>query len=503
LWLLAAVVLIGVNLRTYQLTGRSLWFDEAFSWRLINFPLPEMLARAAADVHPPLYYIILKAWRFIFASSLFSLRMFSVVFAAFTIGASYLFAAQSTKSRPAGLLAATLVALSGFQIQYAWEARMYTLGTALVLLASWLLLKAIREAKAAWWLAYAVAAAACAYVHYFTLFSLAAHAIFVSGYLVAQTRGHLGEILEWRQSWFALGAAAIAAALFAPWLPVFIKQNAQVQENFWIPPIGGWSIPDTFYRMFAPTSLIPQHTGLFWITVAVLPIAATLIGWCVLVFIPRSFPRDGRILTVLLGVVPFAIAVAVSFIGQSLYQDRFFIFAHPFILIGGAILIAGIGARMARRAIITFVLLSFLAASLAYFMELNIPAKPGARAAARTIFEEGISSDSVVVASPFVFFAIDHYATEIYHSPGKVKLYSSDGTLLHFAGAPILKSDDLVGSDHLTGSQSTAVWVVDTTGFGSSPLAVPDTWQAERSEVYPEVFSYQGEVIVTRFLTSP
>ena len=52
--LLALVVIIGVGLRSFELTARSLWFDEAFSWRLIQFPLAEMITRDAADVHPPL-----------------------------------------------------------------------------------------------------------------------------------------------------------------------------------------------------------------------------------------------------------------------------------------------------------------------------------------------------------------------------------------------------------------------------------------------------------------
>src|SRR3990167_1194317 len=64
--ILFLIVLLGVALRAYQVTMRSLWFDEAFSWRLIQFPWVEMLTRASQDVHPPFYYILLKGWRYIF-----------------------------------------------------------------------------------------------------------------------------------------------------------------------------------------------------------------------------------------------------------------------------------------------------------------------------------------------------------------------------------------------------------------------------------------------------
>src|SRR3989338_11107154 len=80
--LLGVIVLLGVALRSYHLGARGLWFDEAFSWRLIQFPLPELPTRAAADVHPPLYYILLKLWASIFDTSLLSLRLFSVAGAA-------------------------------------------------------------------------------------------------------------------------------------------------------------------------------------------------------------------------------------------------------------------------------------------------------------------------------------------------------------------------------------------------------------------------------------
>jgi mannosyltransferase len=499
LWVLLAIVLVGTGLRTYELTMRSLWFDEAFSWRLIQFPYAEMLQRTAADVHPPLYYLLLKTWRVVFASSLLSLRMFSVVFAAFTIGAGYLFTATAARSRQAGLLAAALLAFSGFQIQYAWEARMYTLGTALLLFSSWLLLKATREAKFIWWLAYAVSAAAFAYTHYFAFFSLAAHGAFIVGYLVIPTKGRLGEILEWRQTWHALAAAVIAAVLFVPWLPTLLSQNAQVQESYWIPPIGGWSIPDTFYRMFIPTSRIPLHTGIGWVTLAIVPLAAVIAGWLALA-LSRRPSRDGRLLIVLAGCVPFIFAIMVSLVGQSLYQDRFFVFAHPFIIIGAAVLMVNLRSATLRRTLAAAAIVGFLAAAMAFWWELNIKEKPGAQAAARTIYTQQAGDELVIVSSPFVFFAIDHYAIETYHRTARPKLYSPDGQLLHFAGAPILTSADLLRPDAFTQPESSSIWVVDTTGFGAAPLNLPAEWQATQRNTYPEVFSYQGEVMVTRYV---
>ena len=36
------------------------WYDEMFSIKLIRMPIPELIEETANDVHPPLYYLILK-----------------------------------------------------------------------------------------------------------------------------------------------------------------------------------------------------------------------------------------------------------------------------------------------------------------------------------------------------------------------------------------------------------------------------------------------------------
>ncbi len=491
---MALIVAAATAARSYGLTARSLWFDEAFSWRLIGFPLEEMLARAAADVHPPLYYLLLKNWAFVFGSTLLSLRSFSVVMAGATVALAYFFVRYATYSRPAGLTAALLLAASGWQIQYAQEARMYTLGTALLLLSSWLLLKAVRRGEWFYWLAYAAAASAMIYVHYFAMFSLAAQAVFVLGYLLVHTKGRVGEILSWRQTWQAVVAALLIVILYLPWLPVFLSQNSQVQEDYWIPALGGWSVPDTFYRMYLPTASIPAHSGWGWWTLAVLPLAATVLGWAWLAGRTR---READWLVVLGGAVPLVLAISLSLAGQSLYQDRFFIFAHVFVVIGLAVLLSRLRPAWLKLAAVMSAALLFGAASYSFWLELNVAGSPGARAAAEYVFSRRQAPPPVVVNSPFVFFAIDYYAREQFNADPP-RLFSAAGELSHFAGGPILTEEDIVGPE-IYQAAAGDLWVVDTTGFGATRLNPPAPWQPVSSRVFPEVFSYQGKVLVTRY----
>ena len=502
-WLfLCIIILLGLGLRSYQLTARSLWFDEAFSWRLIQFPVSEMVARAATDVHPPLYYLLLKGWAYVFASSLLALRSFSIVMAGLTIWCGYLFTAYALRSRGAGILAALLLAVSGWQIQFAWEARMYTLGTVFLLLSSWFLLRGVRHHRVLDWLGYSLTAAALLYIHYYAIFSIAAQIIFIIGYLIIATRGRIGEVLQWSLFWYAALSYFLIFLLFLPWLPTFIAQNAQVQAAYWIPAIGGWSIPDTFYRMLAPTAGIPQHSGIGWILLAVLPLIATIMGLIILILPPlfpnRTQPRDVNWLVFCSVVTPFAASILLSFIGQSLYQDRFFVFAHIFILIGLSLLLFKLPLRQTRSVLVVLVTIGFLVAYFAYWQELNIPGHPGARSAIAVAAEKFQPADRIIASSPFIFFAALHYAEEEYALPDP-KLYSETNQLAHFAGEPILKSDDLIGPDVF--KQPGNLWVIDTTGFGAAPLAVPAGWQRVSSQSFPEVFAHQGDVIVSYYQT--
>ena len=61
-------------------TRASIWFDEAFSAYLIQFSYWDILVFTAEDVHPPVYYWLLKAWSTLFGTTEFALRSLSVVF---------------------------------------------------------------------------------------------------------------------------------------------------------------------------------------------------------------------------------------------------------------------------------------------------------------------------------------------------------------------------------------------------------------------------------------
>ncbi|OGY31676.1 MAG: hypothetical protein A3C02_00240 [Candidatus Andersenbacteria bacterium RIFCSPHIGHO2_02_FULL_45_11] len=494
IWLLIAIVALAVALRSYYITLRSVWFDESFTWRLIQFPVADLIARTAADVHPPLYYILVKSWAVVFGSSALALRSFSVLCAALSIVGAYVFTSEAFRSKRAGIIAAAFLAVSPWVIAYAGEARMYTLGMTFALFSSFALIRGIRAQSFRWFAVYGVLAAAFFYVHYYALFTIAAQALAVLIILLWQTKGRVGEIIQDRSLWAALCGGMLALILVAPWVPRFLAQRSQVQEAYWIPRLTILSVPDTLYRVFVPTSTLPDRSGLMAI-VLVLPLVLTILIWLLLGFWRKSDTRDGSYLTLVLALVPFMLGIGISLGSRSLYNDRFFAFAGIFIFIALAALVDRISYSRFRTGAVAIVLIFSIWAHARSWNELDIAHSPGVHGAMQYIAHHRGIDDKILVSSPYIYFPAAHYMKEEFQADQAVRLYSADGKLSHFSGAPIAVASDVASAQDISEYRE-AVWVVDTTGFTEQPFAAPANWHELSKEVFPEVFVHQGDIVV-------
>src|SRR5262245_10729348 len=148
------VILLAAVLRFHLLGHQSLWNDEGNTLRLVERPIPALLENASHDIHPPGYYLALKAWWLFTGETEFALRAFSALVGVLTVACVYALG-RALFAPGAGLVAAFLVALNAFSVYYAQEARMYAL---LALLAAASMLVFVRwTARPSWPLALALA----------------------------------------------------------------------------------------------------------------------------------------------------------------------------------------------------------------------------------------------------------------------------------------------------------------------------------------------------------
>jgi len=156
--LLVGVLVAAGLLRLYALDASSLWSDEGNTWALLAHDFAQIARAAAADIHPPGYYWLLKVWSGMVGARAWAMRSLSallgvlLVYGIYRIGHDFAPRVQGAGSDPSralyGLLAALVAALHPLHVYYSQEARMYMLLTLAGALLFWALLALIRSERA-------------------------------------------------------------------------------------------------------------------------------------------------------------------------------------------------------------------------------------------------------------------------------------------------------------------------------------------------------------------
>ncbi len=221
---LPVILLTAAGLRFYRLAEQSLWADEGNSVALAHRTFTQIAHHTAFDIHPPLYYWLLKIWVALFGDSEIGLRSLSAMLGVGLVYLTWLLGRRIFGHR-VGLLAALLAAVSPFQIHYAQEARMYmlltflgliTITAAVFLIAPRPNLPRYTNIVAAG--AYIAAVTGGLYTHYAFPLILMATNIGALVYLWSNRRLRQSTLMSW------LGLQLIPLLMYLPWLPIAWRQ---------------------------------------------------------------------------------------------------------------------------------------------------------------------------------------------------------------------------------------------------------------------------------------
>jgi uncharacterized membrane protein len=484
--ILFLTILTVTIVESYNLTAMSLWHDESFSALLIKYNFNEMIARIKMDVHPPFYYILLRGWNFFFENSLFSLRLFSVLFSILATISIYIFVKQAFKNRNLALFSSLLFVLSCFQIQYAMEARMYSLGTFLVIISSYFLLKAIETKKWNWWLFYAIATSLGIYTHYFVAFWIFAQGLYLVYAVYQDVKFSITAWLKNKNFQFGLSSYILVAVSYIPWIGTFIKQTMQVQQDYWIPPINTWSIPNTFSKMTSGGTVDPAKSGY------VLVFLMAMIFLAIILFLKRNQAREKWLIVFSL-IIPFLLTVALS-VKRPIYVDRYFIFGFPFysVLLAGAIL--SIKNKWMKNFLIIIAILGFSIAFPIRWNRLDIEKKPGMAGASAYLNKEFKPNEKIFVGSSFVYFTFKYY-----NQTNTNPLLYTTGYMPHYSGTALLSPTDIITDFDKETKKDDIVWMINTTGFGNYQPTVPDNWAKEDEKGFQDAYPHLGWILISRY----
>lgn len=489
-WVVLAIgLVIFATLTLVTITKSTIWFDEAFSAYISQFNFFDIARYTATDVHPPLYYWILKAWISLFGTTELAFRSLSVLFGASAITFGFLLVRRLFGRRAAWVSLLFLV-LSPMLIRYGQEARMYTLATTIALAATYTLTFAVVSKRRLPWVIYGILVGLGMWTHYFMALIWLAHWAWRL-YVTRQT-GVRGKAL--RKAFFSKNwvlAHIVAVGLFLLWLPFMLIQLTIIQATgFWIGPVG----VDTVTNYMTNLLFYLQHdqaTGWYGVALAVICVSLVVFG----INLYRSLGKKQRqnyLLIVAIALVPVVLLLLVSLPPlRSSFVERYLIpSAAGFALFAGVTLALGIKKlRPIWRAVIigiVVVSMGFGISNVYYFgnYNKNTNLKVTTGEVVREIAKKGKPGEPIVTQSPWVFYEAVFYTTDEH------PVYFIDATTEYIYGSlDMLKYSDQHKIKDLPAflSEHPVIWYI---GYSADqPLAPPadNLTQLQAFSIYDQI----------------
>jgi uncharacterized membrane protein len=210
IFLIGLLCLFALNAYTLGYAERELDIDERWSIEAVSQSHEGTIRLLAGDyIRPPLYVVLLKLWVSFIGISVFSGRVFSVLFALWAIYLIYRLGAE-LDSKQEGLWAALLLTVSNFHLYYATEIRMYSMVVALSLLSTlWFFRAFITDRNKSGWYGYLVVTFLLTWTHILAWLFVGAQGSYL---LLRATNERTRSLLAWGK------ATMFLIVLNVPWL---------------------------------------------------------------------------------------------------------------------------------------------------------------------------------------------------------------------------------------------------------------------------------------------
>ena len=231
----------------FNLGFSDLWSDEIYTKSMLEGSFTDLFTKLKNDLHPPLYYLGLKYFTAIFGLSPLTLRLFSVLGVLSTLVLGYC-AGQRVFGKQGAIYFCLMLISIPMLAAYSHQARMYTwaaFSITGVFIYACIYIKTGKILDLTLLFIFTIVAM---YIHYYSMVAAILANMFVFIYL----------ILNKNRNWIHhLLSLLFAAALYLPWLYIFIIQVRKVQHAFWASPVS--------LQTILPCFTVP-FTEQFWTT---------------------------------------------------------------------------------------------------------------------------------------------------------------------------------------------------------------------------------------------
>ena len=319
--------------------NKGIWADEAYTLVMIKHSYKEIWRITAADVHPPLYYFILKLLTAPLGYNIFAAKIVSVIPCVCIIALGGIQLRKLFNEKTA-LLFMAFVFMFPFILKYSIEIRMYSLAAFFVFANGVYALRCVKYNTKRDWLMFLIFGAAAAYTHYFALISVGI--IYVLLLIAAIARRK-----EMLLRWAVVSAATVA--IYLPWLLSFIGLLISKPEgDYWIAPITLSTIIQYFKTVFEVRGL--ETYSMFFM----------LAYFAIFIYMMFAKNKSYRILVICMLAVPLgtvAIGVGVSLVFRPVFVIRYVMPSVPFMIAMMAIALGEMENKSLFSSVLTVVLI--------------------------------------------------------------------------------------------------------------------------------------------------
>ncbi|WP_424193474.1 glycosyltransferase family 39 protein [Ampullimonas aquatilis] len=333
-WMGTFILMIAAVLRFYALGSEPLWLDEGYSWWDSSQSFADIWGLVPqCDPLPPLYPFMLKIWSTVFGDSSFALRAFSA--ATSVVATGFVILTGREISNRIGWMAGLVFATAPFQIEFAHEARPYSL---LCLGAAILTFGAIRVFRtgpgrnlAAYfrgWCALIAGSLIMLWTNNTAIFGVISFGLIAAWLLLREQR--LRPMIR-----PLIVAAIIIGILWLPYLPTYLQQAEGIASDFWIPKPDSWRVGNELRFVVGLGSF-----NILWCLTFIWSVGLGLLWW-------RGHRREAIVLGGMF-ILPVAINFLVSVTIKPIFIARAFIGIAPAFAIGIAVALAFFKQRRVR-----------------------------------------------------------------------------------------------------------------------------------------------------------
>lgn len=344
------------------LTKPFIGYDDYYTLGIVKLSFRDMINATASNVHPPLYYLILKSVLMIFNYD--NLIYVSKIVSIIPLGLILILIWTKVKNNWGYLVAGifSLLICSSYQVMYfSTVIRMYSWALLFITIQFIYLFDILKENKKYSWIIFTIASICSIYTHYFSAIASIIIYLFLLFYLIINNK-------ETLKIWFL--STIICILSYLPWLNILFNQISDVTNDYWIKPITIYKVFDYFQFIFSP------YKGILGIILAII-LLLILILLFYIVFKNSILTNIEKYYTSTLIFTIFItmlVGILLSILIRPIFTDRYILPVFGGLLFGFSILIAKLSLINKKyfNLLIIFILIISVISVFSFVNETNV-----------------------------------------------------------------------------------------------------------------------------------